>query len=168
MIFTQSWAKPDGGTRQVDSWIGGTSLGAPMLAGMTALANQAWHGTRGPLNPALYRAARAGVFHDIVPSDGRLAVLRNGLNANGKVITRLRSLDHDSSLATAPGWDDVTGLGSPDAFRLLFALGSVRQMRIVSLLPSATEIVGALGLTHLLVGRSAECDSAARSPRCPW
>jgi iron complex transport system substrate-binding protein len=31
-------------------------------------------------------------------------------------------------------------------------------MRIVSLLPSATEIVGALGLTHLLVGRSAECD----------
>jgi iron complex transport system substrate-binding protein len=34
-------------------------------------------------------------------------------------------------------------------------------MRIVSLLPSATEIVGALGLTHLLVGRSAECDHPA-------
>jgi iron complex transport system substrate-binding protein len=34
-------------------------------------------------------------------------------------------------------------------------------MRIVSLLPSATEIVGALGLTHLLVGRSAECDYPA-------
>lgn len=31
-------------------------------------------------------------------------------------------------------------------------------MRIVSLLPSATEIVGALGMTHLLAGRSAECD----------
>ena len=122
VIFTQSWAKPNGGVRQVDSWIGGTSLGAPLLAGMTALANQAWHGSRGPLNPALYRYAGTGVFHDIVPSDGRLAVLRNGLNANGKVITRLRSLDHDSSLATARGWDNVTGLGSPDAFRLLFAL----------------------------------------------
>jgi len=34
-------------------------------------------------------------------------------------------------------------------------------MRIVSLLPSATEIVDALGLTHLLVGRSAECDYPA-------
>jgi len=122
VIFTQSWAKPNGGTRQVDSWIGGTSLGAPLLAGMTALANQAWHGSRGPLNPGLYRSAGTGVFHDIVPSDGRLAVLRNGLNANGKVVTRLRSLDHDSSLSTARGWDDVTGLGSPDAFRLLFAL----------------------------------------------
>jgi iron complex transport system substrate-binding protein len=31
-------------------------------------------------------------------------------------------------------------------------------MRIVSLLPSATEIVAALGLADLLVGRSAECD----------
>ena len=31
-------------------------------------------------------------------------------------------------------------------------------MRICSLLPSATEIVGALGLTDALVGRSAECD----------
>ena len=43
-------------------------------------------------------------------------------SSTGKVITRLRSLDHDSSLATARGWDNVTGLGSPDAFRLLFAL----------------------------------------------
>src|SRR3954454_1771853 len=34
-------------------------------------------------------------------------------------------------------------------------------MRIVSLLPSATEIVGALGMTHLLTGRSAECDHPA-------
>ena len=125
VIFTQSWAKPNGGTRQVDSWISGTSLGAPLLAGMTALANQAWHGSRGPLNPALYRSAGTAVFHDIVPSDGRLAVLRNGLNANGKVVTRLRSLDHDSSLSTARGWeerDDVAGLQPPDAFRLLFAL----------------------------------------------
>ncbi|MCI0636625.1 MAG: cobalamin-binding protein [Actinobacteria bacterium] len=31
-------------------------------------------------------------------------------------------------------------------------------MRICSLLPSATEIVGALGLANALVGRSAECD----------
>jgi ABC-type Fe3+-hydroxamate transport system substrate-binding protein len=34
-------------------------------------------------------------------------------------------------------------------------------MRVVSLLPSATEIVGALGATPLLVGRSHECDHPA-------
>ena len=32
--------------------------------------------------------------------------------------------------------------------------------RVASLLPSATEIVGALGLQHLLVGVSHECDLA--------
>ena len=40
-------------------------------------------------------------------------------------------------------------------------------MRIVSLLPSATEIVGALGLTHLLMGRSAECDHPAEVSALP-
>jgi hypothetical protein len=38
------------------------------------------------------------------------------------VITHLRSLDRDSSLATAPGWDPVTGLGSPVADWLVSAL----------------------------------------------
>src|SRR4051794_2782793 len=79
-------------------------------------------GPRGPLNPALYRSSARFAFHDIRPSGGTLAVLRNGIGPSGAVITRLRSLDHDSSLATAPGWDDVTGLGSPDAVRLLWAL----------------------------------------------
>src|SRR6187431_2733758 len=32
------------------------------------------------------------------------------------------------------------------------------EPRIVSLLPSATEIVGALGVSHLLVGVTHECD----------
>jgi hypothetical protein len=49
-------------------------------------------------------------------------VLRNRLTPNGKRATMLRSLDRDSSLATAVGWDDVTGLGSPRAVELLAAL----------------------------------------------
>jgi hypothetical protein len=49
-------------------------------------------------------------------------VLRNGLDAGGHIVTRLRSLDHDSSLATHGGWDDVTGIGSPWAPALIAAL----------------------------------------------
>jgi len=40
-------------------------------------------------------------------------------------------------------------------------------MRICSLLPSATEIVGALGLADALVGRSAECDWPPEVRRLP-
>jgi hypothetical protein len=49
-------------------------------------------------------------------------VLRHRLKANGKNATMLRSLDRDSSLATAPGWDDATGLGSPRAVQLVLSL----------------------------------------------
>jgi hypothetical protein len=49
-------------------------------------------------------------------------VLRHRLKPNGKKATMLRSLDRDSSLATAPGWDDVTGLGSPRAVQLVLSL----------------------------------------------
>src|SRR5689334_9011672 len=40
-------------------------------------------------------------------------------------------------------------------------------MRIVSFLPAGTEIVCALGLESLLVGRSAECDSPASVANLP-
>jgi hypothetical protein len=49
-------------------------------------------------------------------------VLRNALAPDGSILTRLRSLDRDSSLAAGPGWDPVTGLGSPDVPRLLAAI----------------------------------------------
>ncbi len=40
------------------------------------------------------------------------------------------------------------------------------SLRIVSLLPSATEIICSLGMRDALVGRSHECDFPAASPRC--
>jgi iron complex transport system substrate-binding protein len=42
-----------------------------------------------------------------------------------------------------------------------------RALRICSLLPSATEIVAALGLSDRLVGRSAECDWPPAVSRLP-
>ena len=49
-------------------------------------------------------------------------MLRNRLLPSGHTATMLRSLDRDSSLATAPGWDPVTGLGTPHAVALVDAL----------------------------------------------
>jgi subtilase family serine protease len=122
VLFTQTYAKPNGGTEQKESWIGGTSLSAPLMAGLATLADQASGHPHGFLNPSLYGLAGSAAFSDITPSDGRLAVLRHRLLPGGGVATMLRSLDRDSSLATAPGWDPVTGLGTPRAVALVDAL----------------------------------------------
>jgi iron complex transport system substrate-binding protein len=42
-----------------------------------------------------------------------------------------------------------------------------RSLRVCSLLPSATEIVAALGCVDLLVGRSAECNYPPEVSRLP-
>ena len=122
VLFTQTYSKPGGGTEQKESWIGGTSLSAPLMAGIATLANEAQQRPLGFLNPQLYGLAGSSAFSDITPSGRTLAVLRHRLKPNGTKATMLRSLDRDSSLRTAPGWDDVTGLGSPRAVQLVFAL----------------------------------------------
>ncbi len=38
----------------------------------------------------------------------------NGVNASNGIVYSVRQFDHDSSLVVTPGWDDVTGLGSPN------------------------------------------------------
>jgi subtilase family serine protease len=122
VLFTQTFSKPNGGTEQKQTWIGGTSLSAPLMAGLATLANQSSGRSNGFLNPALYALAGSGAFNDIRPSGGHLAVLRHRLNPDGTISTLLRSLDRDTSLRTAPGWDDVTGLGTPRAVQLVDAL----------------------------------------------
>ncbi len=47
---------------------------------------------------------------------------------------------------------------NPRVASSILAPGITSEMRLVSLLPSATEIIAALGLAPLLVGRSHECD----------
>ncbi|MGH9103706.1 MAG: S53 family peptidase, partial [Acidimicrobiales bacterium] len=100
--------------------IGGTSLASPLMAGMATLATQA-AGTRlGFLNPLLYQLAASGDtgINDVTTNHQGQGDARpdfvNHVNASGGVIDHLRTFDQDSSLVTAGGWDDVTGIGSPD------------------------------------------------------
>jgi subtilase family serine protease len=100
---------------------GGTSLASPMMAGMVALAVQHAGGDLGFLNPAIYDQARtgAGTFDDVTSvhhGDGNVRPdFVNGINARNGVVYSVRTFDQDSSLKTHPGWDDVTGVGSPNA-----------------------------------------------------
>ncbi|MFI8346187.1 protease pro-enzyme activation domain-containing protein [Streptomyces sp. NPDC085596] len=120
-LVGQSQTFPDGSQRYSEYRIGGTSLAAPVIAAVQALAQEARGGKAiGFANPSIYdRYGKKGVFHDVTddPTGSGLAVARtdfvNGFDAADGVSTSVRSLGKDSSLSAVEGYDDVTGVGSP-------------------------------------------------------
>ena len=86
---------------------GGTSASAPLWAGLIALADQYARRHLGFVNTALYRIARGGryhqAFHDVTAGN-------NTVRFPPRTIGGYRA---------APGWDPVTGLGSPNASVLI-------------------------------------------------
>ena len=107
---------PDGSQQYSEYRIGGTSLASPIFAGIMALADQAKGSPHGFANPALY-ALGAAAYNDVVNPASTQAVVRvdyaNGVDSSAGLLTSLRTLNQTLSLATAPGWDDVTGFGTP-------------------------------------------------------
>jgi len=99
--------------------LGGTSLASPLFAGMSALTLQHAGGALGLLNPIIYGQANKGTFTDIkgAPADaGNVRVdFNNSLNPADGLTYTVRTFNQDSSLAITKGWDDVTGIGSPNA-----------------------------------------------------
>jgi kumamolisin len=86
-----------GYTIRVDSQtqvIGGTSAVAPLWAGLIAVANQQLKTHVGFIQPAIYAAKAASGFNDITQGN------------NG-------------AFSAGPGWDACTGLGSPNATKLI-------------------------------------------------
>ncbi|GAA3788874.1 S53 family peptidase [Streptomyces coacervatus] len=116
----QTQTLPDGTLGYDEYRIGGTSLAAPVIAAVQALAQEARGGKAiGFANPEIYARYGKGVYHDVVdkPTGKDLAVARvdfvNGYDATGGLATSVRSLGKDSSLSAVKGYDDVTGVGSP-------------------------------------------------------
>jgi subtilase family serine protease len=106
--------------------IGGTSLSSPLFAGEMAIADQAAGVHHGFANPALYAAYHRQAFHNIAAPASKVAVVRtnyvNNTNADGGTQTILRTAGDTGTLSAVPGYDDSTGLGSPNGLRFLAAL----------------------------------------------
>ncbi|MFC9461880.1 protease pro-enzyme activation domain-containing protein [Streptomyces sp. NPDC056983] len=119
-LVGQSQTFPDGSLKYDEYRIGGTSLAAPVIAGVQALVQEARGGhALGFANPAIYDRSGSKIYHDVTdkPNGHDLAVVRvdyaNGFDAADGLLTSLRSLGKDSSLKAVRGYDDVTGVGSP-------------------------------------------------------
>ena len=119
MLIGQTQTFPDG-VYYGEYRIGGTSLASPLFAGMTALTSQHAGGRLGMLNPVLYAQAKAGSksFTDIKgtpPDAGNVRVdYVNGIDSSNGLTYAFGRSTRTRSLKIAKGWDDVTGIGSPN------------------------------------------------------
>ncbi|WP_217498553.1 S53 family peptidase [Leifsonia sp. C5G2] len=94
----------------INETYGGTSLAAPIVAAQIAIVQQATRSTIGFANPTLYGVKRIlpNAFRDVQPQNPPQAlVYTSKISGNTYLVT----LDQDTSLKTAKGYDDVTGLG---------------------------------------------------------
>jgi subtilase family serine protease len=131
---------PDGKDRYGEYRIGGTSLGCPLFAGMTALAVATAHHRLGLVTPTLYEksrtaAGRSRIFYDPVAVGkaqgiSKLVNVRSDYatdgDASSKVGFSLRLMSVLSTLHARRGFDDSTGLGVPRAPAMVAALARGR------------------------------------------
>jgi subtilase family serine protease len=132
---------PGGGTVCYGEFrLGGTSLSSPLLAGVMALVDQERENNGLPplgfANPAIYAAYRQhnGSLHDVQGTTitGYHWVFRNDffntlntddtdpLLAPSGIITSKRTLGYTGQfIQTGPGYDDMTGVGTPDGLTFL-------------------------------------------------
>jgi subtilase family serine protease len=119
--------------------IGGTSLASPLFAGVLALVNQAraeiGSSAVGFVNPALYALDRSdssgpyAAITDVNKPTSPTAVLRGYVtNLHELRVVTMNSTPHplvegtDTSLRTTAGYDNVTGVGTPNVPAFIEAL----------------------------------------------
>jgi subtilase family serine protease len=119
--------------------VGGTSAGSPSFAGIVALLNQKFGTAQGNINPKLYALATSypTAFHDVTSGNNIVPC-----TAASKDCTN-GSLGYSAGV----GYDQVTGLGSVDAFNLASdwqnsGSGSASADFQLSASPAAVTVVG--------------------------
>jgi subtilase family serine protease len=128
MLVGQTDLQPDGTSYAFSlTRYGGTSVATPTWAGIEADAQQAAGHPLGFANPAIYQRYGTSAFHDVTDhplGPGYLAVVRNSYTdpntRTGPIVTVLRTLGIDgegaAALPAVAGYDDATGVGSPDYY----------------------------------------------------
>jgi subtilase family serine protease len=133
--------------------VGGTSLACPMFSALWAIATQASGAWLGQAAPILYTLP-ADAITDVVATSGPdnvsgmtrvppnpfviesvdslaaplgntteyVSALFNGSSTRWYVVT----FGTDSSLTTGPGWDNVTGLGTPNGMSFVSAIAGAK------------------------------------------
>lgn len=116
----------------------GTSLSAPLVAGMVVAAQQGQTKPFGFLNPALYQLANTAAIYDALPITNRAPLLwraevcpQTDSTCGGRTALWLtddqsRSARDYSGQITAKGYDTTTGVGVPNGQAFITALRKIQ------------------------------------------
>jgi subtilase family serine protease len=106
--------------------LGGTSLSSPLFAGVVADAVQFNGSSIGFINPLLYENIGTSAITDVTaPSTPQATVrtnLTNAANPASKLTWVLQTIDVPTTIYAAPGYDDQTGVGTPNGHAFLQAM----------------------------------------------
>ncbi len=102
--------------------VGGTSLAAPLVAGMVAAAQQGQARPFGFIDPVIYKLSKTPVIHDVLPMTSKTPVNDRQAYCDTYYcgVPMIAEFDDQSydmggygGQVTLPGYDNMTGVGSP-------------------------------------------------------
>ncbi len=115
----------------VEETYGGTSEASPLVAGMVAAAQQGQPRSFGFINPAIYRLVKTSALYDTLPVGAYKNVLYRGVfcptdTCGAPVLTTFDdqsvSMIGYTGQVTLPGYDNMTGVGTPNEPAFISAL----------------------------------------------
>ncbi len=122
----QTQVFPHGGTKYAAYRLGGTSLSSPLFAGVLADAIQNTGSAVGFINPLLYEKSGTSAITDVVNTPSPEATVRtnytNNLNPSAGYTYLLQTVGVQTQIYTLPGYDDMTGVGTPNGVPFLNAM----------------------------------------------
>ena len=126
MLVGETQVFPNG-TRYGEYRIGGTSLASPLMAGVMAVPTTPRASRTASSTPRCTSCSAPARCTTLRPLGHRIAEVRtdyvNSLNNTKGKFWRLRTAGIPTTIFTRPGYDDVTGVGTPNGTAFVRALG---------------------------------------------
>ncbi len=139
-VGTLSFPASNGPPTYSETAVGGTSLAAPLVAGIVTAAQQGQAHPFGLIDPEIYKLAGSSAYHDVLPVTGSTPAAYHGVWCsaadcpNADDVPLLGTFDDQSynmigyqGQVTLKGYDNMTGVGTPNGQTFITALRKLEK-----------------------------------------